>query len=447
MTDDPRYDDDFIFIKQEIEKLSGADFPKVIERAQAFFSRAKDLRVAGYCLLAKAYVNGIEGFIDGLQYYQTIIDDAYPLAINAKIAAIQWLNQPRLSNALPDYVQKAQYVTLNQLIIDFNNTLKKTFPEQNIKISMADEWLQKQHPLFEETPSVVSTVVTENKKIVNSEQMLEENTRCIVEYLHEQKMLLRACAYARAWRWSELVLPEHKLPPPREPSIIQLQRALENSDPEALFALCEDLFLEPSGHVWLDLQYHAFQAAMALSDQPLANFILSQLRNLLERVPTLPEQQFADEKPYANVVTKQWLQEILANKKIANTTQVFDVDTWLKNIKNKFKIKNKTKDLTGVLEQLLAIPAIDTKSQFLQQQAISRYCMQHQRYDLAIPLLEKLNQQIIQYHLAQWDPGLAVSVWKDLYQALVVGLKESDGRAEAIRYLICQTDIRQGATL
>jgi len=92
--EDPRYGDAFVVIKQEIDKLSGNDFDLIINEARSLLAEeGKDLRVAGYLLLALTYVQGIDGFRDGLWIYQGLLqncaDQLFPRKSSARLAAIR----------------------------------------------------------------------------------------------------------------------------------------------------------------------------------------------------------------------------------------------------------------------------------------------------------------------------------------------------------------------
>ncbi len=65
--EDPGYDDDFQRMREEVNKLSGADAERVVQLAEKLLTHTcKDLRVATYYLWARLQKDGEAGLADGL---------------------------------------------------------------------------------------------------------------------------------------------------------------------------------------------------------------------------------------------------------------------------------------------------------------------------------------------------------------------------------------------
>ena len=76
---DPGYDDDFQHMREEVNKLSGADLERVVQWAQKLLTHScKDLRVATYYLWARLHKDGEAGLADGLNLLAALVD-RYPL--------------------------------------------------------------------------------------------------------------------------------------------------------------------------------------------------------------------------------------------------------------------------------------------------------------------------------------------------------------------------------
>jgi predicted component of type VI protein secretion system len=98
---DPKYTPEYDIIKTEIEKPSNINFPLIAGNCQRVLTRhSKDIRVAGFYILALAKTQGAESFLWGLYSYSTLIttylNDIYPQREMARINAIKWLNQDKL---------------------------------------------------------------------------------------------------------------------------------------------------------------------------------------------------------------------------------------------------------------------------------------------------------------------------------------------------------------
>ena len=72
--EDPGYDDDFQLVREEVNKLSGADIDQVVLLARKLLTRrCKDLRVATYYLWARLQKDGETGLSDGLSLLAALI--------------------------------------------------------------------------------------------------------------------------------------------------------------------------------------------------------------------------------------------------------------------------------------------------------------------------------------------------------------------------------------
>ncbi|MCK4816076.1 type VI secretion system ImpA family N-terminal domain-containing protein, partial [bacterium] len=111
--EDPRYGDEFVLIKTEIDKLAFNDYNAVMTLAEEVLTNVgKDIRVAGYFMLANTYINGAKGLIEGLILYRHLLerfgDALYPTKESARNTSMLWLNNSKL----------VAYVKQNQARID-----------------------------------------------------------------------------------------------------------------------------------------------------------------------------------------------------------------------------------------------------------------------------------------------------------------------------------------
>ena len=99
--EDPRYSDEFAQIKQEIDRLSGANFELVMKLSrEVLTSVGKDLRVAGYLILSTLYCKGIPELPEAITVYRMIMDKlwdgCFPVKDSARSQAFAWLNSDRM---------------------------------------------------------------------------------------------------------------------------------------------------------------------------------------------------------------------------------------------------------------------------------------------------------------------------------------------------------------
>ncbi|MCK4609187.1 MAG: type VI secretion system domain-containing protein [Gammaproteobacteria bacterium] len=461
--EDPRYSDNFAMIKQEMEKLGEIDYATIYENCKTIlFTEAKDLRVAGFMLLAATYVDGISGLITALQSYQALIsafgEAIHPQRDTARHAALQWLNNPRLlmfaeksSDLGRENIEKLQTT-----VTELNQTIKQHAGETAPRLSILDEWLKKQ--LIQTTPVVPATANEQQSAppptaAVPTEINTEECAKQIINKALDSNSYTTATAFARALRWSDLCLPHHesyktRIPAPREAGLNKLTHLVTTDNPKNLYLHCEELFLEPGGHLLLDLQYHAATAARDMAQPELEILIETEITGLIKRLPELAELQFANSTPFANSETKSWLTNI-SQATENSSSQANNVTADIGEIISAAKEQVKGKNLKGWLLFINQLPKNNAQEKFHHHRAIARLCLDNKRADLALPLLESLAVQIEQHNLIAWQPEIALSVWQELYRALTLQLKKANEpvklelsqRAEAIFNLICQHNI------
>jgi type VI secretion system protein VasJ len=108
--EDPGYDDDFQYLREEVNKLSGADADQVIRLSEKLLKhRCKDLRVVTYYLWARLHKDGEAGLADGLGLLAAIMEryaaDVLPVRPNTRRVALEWLASSKVLDALLLYPQ------------------------------------------------------------------------------------------------------------------------------------------------------------------------------------------------------------------------------------------------------------------------------------------------------------------------------------------------------
>ena len=172
--EDPRYLDSFLLIKEEIEKLSGTDYERVINDSRELLcSTTKDLRIAAFLLLASTFVDGWPGLYHGLCCYRILSeefwDQCHPQKENQRQAALMLLNNPRLtafaenSHAVEDHELTE---AISQEIVRINAFLVEKLGGDVPRLSGLAQWFGKKtkeatpKPAHEENRSQATAVPT-----------------------------------------------------------------------------------------------------------------------------------------------------------------------------------------------------------------------------------------------------------------------------------------------
>ena len=475
--EDPRYGDEFVLIKTEIDKLAFNDYSAVMTLCEEILkSQAKDMRVAGYYLLANTYINRLNGLADGLMLYRLLLekfaDGIYPRKESAQIIALQWLNNSKLLAYTKQHQNKATYELvmrigheveqLNKAIISLTNeetvcltsiynwvkeTGKKIKPpevEKRVVSKYEDTNLSDSDDL-EGEPSTTNLNVSDissasatnlsqtsspslnlniDKSGNLSDTELYSLMRKIVSQLNAVKDFMRGVAYARAARWGGMIMPpsenaKTRLTPPRQSGINEIKRLQAQEDYEGALRKSEGIFFEMGGHMLLDLQHYAHKSAKGMGKNELANFIAYETAALLKRLPGLEDLRFDDETPFASPETIGWLNSI-NGKKDGSTSFISSSEedaSLVEAINVACEVAN-DQDLNTALTLLDEYRPRSEKQRFQLRLALAQLCLDHGRPELAYPMLEDLLEQAKSTSLAMWDCGLAISVAKQLQNAI-----------------------------
>lgn len=106
--EEPGYDDDFQQIREEVNKISGADTERILVLAEKLLTAtAKDIRVATYYVWARLHRDGEAGLADGLALLAGLIQrygvQLHPQRERSRIAALEWLCSSRILDSLSRY--------------------------------------------------------------------------------------------------------------------------------------------------------------------------------------------------------------------------------------------------------------------------------------------------------------------------------------------------------
>ena len=111
--EDPGYNDDFEIMREEVNKLSGADTDLICTLAEKLLTtECKDLRVVTYYVWARLHKEGESGFADALGLMAGLVsryqESLLPARPNSRKSAIEWLAGQRVLDSLSLYPEVDQ---------------------------------------------------------------------------------------------------------------------------------------------------------------------------------------------------------------------------------------------------------------------------------------------------------------------------------------------------
>ena len=492
--EDPLYSDAFYLAKEQIELRQGNDYEAVLENArQVLMETGKDLRAAGYYLLAATYVHGLRGLEDGLALYCGLMERfgryCFPARDNARRNALQWVDHPKLLAYMEQALEGAarEDVDRVQAAVDRFNELAATLvepaPEPWTSARAVLEQARRNAPEpvaeapapagdaagggeendpAEEAPAAAAeprpAPAVELGARPVSEQDFMRRVRELLGYLEDAGDFARAAALARAVQWGGLQLPPQqdgrtRIPAPRAAGMSEIRDNLAQGAHEAAWRLCEAMLMEPGAHISLDLQWLAVQAARGMQRPDLAALVEAETAALLRRLPALPECRYDDGTPFASGETLGWL-DGLRSQGTVNLLEKRDSDKLINELVARAREAAGESLVAGLA--VLAEPGnFSYRDQFRLRMEQAVLCLQHGRADLALPALDQLMAEAESRHLASWDAELALTLARHQQDALRQALAEApeEARDDLQRRMaqataaMCRTDLFHAAQL
>ena len=284
----PIYDEDYIFLKNEIDKLSGADFKLIQNRAYSFLIRKyKDLRVLGYFILSTVILNDFAIVVDVFKIYAEFIKlpNLFPEKVNVQLNAVQFLNSKRFSKILLErtgIITKKEAKQLKSLLESLHKVFDESFGKEAVRLSGFCQFIDCFK--IEKDVCAIEETIQENKKnhmaivqkpvwesTISSKEDVEKVVVSILDYYSIQNDRVNYISISRVLRWAKinpLMISGHRTAI-RNPLLSEneLNPQYNNKD-EAVTAFyrLEKAFLRNGGQCELDLQIAQLKILEMLQD-------------------------------------------------------------------------------------------------------------------------------------------------------------------------------------
>ncbi|RRW70222.1 type VI secretion system protein TssA [Pantoea dispersa] len=446
--DDPTYEDDFQLMREEINKLSGTDTDTLCRLAEQVVShQARDIRVVTWYAFARLQRDGDSGLADGLMLLTAMLKQAgqyvHPLRSNARLTALEWLNSDKVLDTFsrwPDVTREdtartaAALCLLDDALSTLPDSEQPTFAGllRTLETRLAgtgglDTPVAASHP--EETTDVgISTSpgsAVPAAIAVKSEVELVRQLRVLSGWVVEQPQgWLASHRIMKAARWDLVTqLPaldvngRTRLLPPKQDYRAQLKRLYLQQSWTELVEQVDVMFTEGGNRFWLDLQWYLWQG-LSRAGAPWelwADYILSDLKLLLKRLPGLETLAWNDGTPLADEVTLGWIAEKVNNdmpgfnEEPAAIQGVQADDIFA--LEAEAMEKGDSDGPEAALGWLQSRPGMDSpRSRWLLRLLMARVAEQYGRNELALHLLGELTASAPQLTLSDWEPGLLFDV-------------------------------------
>ncbi|WP_047607012.1 type VI secretion system protein TssA [Rahnella aquatilis] len=458
--EDPGYDDDFQQMREEVNKLSGADTTLTCELAEKLLaSQCKDVRVATYYIWARLHRDGEVGLADGLSLLAGLInrfgEALHPQRANSRKTALEWLAGSRVLDSLSLYpeVDKADFARsvgaltlIDQGVSTWNESSK---PELGALYAALENRLAQSGGMNAVVPQTsVSSSQAESSGLspslrsVQSGRDLLDQAKMLAKYLRDQPQgWLSGHHLIKSVRWDTV----HELPPldasgrtrllpPRPEYRAQLKRLYLQQNWVELLEQAESMFAEGVNHFWLDVQWYLHQA-LSKAGAPYDGWaccITQDLNLLLSRLPGLESLSWSDGTPFADEVTQGWInQHVLETSGgwISETSSaVASGEDDILQFESEALAQADSDGVETALHWLQCRPGISTpRQQWLIRLVMARVAEQYGKNDMALHLLGDLDNGGAALTLPLWEPELIFEVKARRLKLLRMKSQRGDG--------------------
>ncbi len=338
--EDPGYDDDFQQMREEVNKLSGADTSLVCELAEKLLTTAcKDVRVATYYIWARLHRDGEAGLADGLALLAGLInrygETLHPLRANSRKAALEWLAGSRVLDSLSLYpeVTRSDFERITGALVlveqGTGGWSDATRPQLMSLYAALENRLAQSGGLDAVIPqnsgsasgssaSGAPSDAPQLKAVVSGRDLLDQ-AKLLAKYLRDQPdgwlsghHLMKSVRQDTLHELPPLAVDGRtRLAPPKPEHRALLKRLYLQQSWLELLEQTDSLFAQGVNHVWLDLQWYIHQSLMKAGApyDSWAEIIKQDLRGLLTRLPGLEGLAYNDGTPFADEVTLNWINQ------------------------------------------------------------------------------------------------------------------------------------------
>ncbi|NUT78856.1 type VI secretion system protein TssA [Pseudomonas sp. C1C7] len=463
--DDPGYDEDFQRMREEVNKLSGADVDLVMQLARTLLTEhCKDLRVTTYYLWARLHKDGEAGLADGLELLAALIErfaaEVLPTRPNSRKMALEWLTSAKVLDCLslyPEVVKDEAERTVAALAWlergleawpqDQRPELGALYGALSARLAQSggvDAVVPQNSASHESTAQAGAAAAT----AIKSGRDLLDTGRALAGYLREQPNgWLAAHRLMKSLRWDTVhqAPPQDangmtRLSPPRGEYRAQLKRLCLQQSWSELLDQVERIYAEGVNHFWLDLQWYACQA---LSKQPApqdgwADIVKRDLGMFMERLPGLEELCWSDGSPFADQTTREWIAQHVGGNRPqqwlpAPSAAPVSADTEILSLESEALAQADSDGVEQALAWLAQRPEIHTgRQRWLLHLLMARVAEQYGKTDLALHLLGDMDATAQRQALAQWEPRLCFEVKARLLKLLRLKAQRHDADKTAL---------------
>ena len=498
-----RLEDSFEAIEAELAKLDSlgevipVKWKDIVTLSEQILSKeSKDLLVACYLTRALCDADLLKGLMTGLQLNQLLItyfwSECFPpkKRFRGRVAAYEWLvakTLPLLEATTPTKADLLQIKELQGIITTLGDALIEHLADNapvlndltrhlkrwvaSIEAEIASEEAKAKQPAQQAVtpqpaaaprnvaPAATQTApsgVTSDNDLQNLYRTCQENLRTVSQYLREQRLTdPESYRINRFLTWLGI----HQLPPAQN-GLTQL-RPVSKEKMQGYAALYaekkwHDLIPELENSVsrspyWLDGHRMVAVALADMNANDAVDAVKHGVRDFLKRLPDVVNLTFSDKTPFADDETRSWITMDVMVEQGGGTAANLSLPIaaegggtqWEEAYQQACELmRDKRQSKALQLFQEGCARSLSVREQALWRYYQARFCYEYQQLNFAIPLLQNLDDQLLNKGIEDWEPGISTKVIELLlrcYKAL--GKKAPKERVESLHARLCRHDL------
>ena len=471
-----RYEPEFEQLEAELAKQesltpSAVDWGKVVELSTVILqTKSKDMLVAAYLCRGLMETQRYAGLALGLRVLRDLTvkhwDGLFPEVkrLRARGTAIAWLAEKtgrQVRDTRPKAGEKEAVTQASAFLKELDTQLVEKMGQDAPSLTDLSRPLKDHLQALEAPPTAArpaaspaaarpaaaaSAEIAEVTSDADAKKVLrqmQEMARKVTKY-----WLSKDVADARAYRLGRTagwIMVEGapaqtdgqtQIPAPAPERIKQFETQRQAGQMEALLPELESTLSKAP--YWLDGQKLAADALEALGERgaPARRAVLRELKHFMASVPGLTELKFLGGKAFAEDSTREWIEENASGADAAQPTRgkraKSEAAPWDEAFNNA-RASATAGNLDAAVKQLADgfNATASAHEQFMWRLALAQLLVQSGHANVAAPLLEALTARIEEFRLREWEPELAVRVYKLLLTAYDKSTGKSKNAPEA----------------
>lgn len=458
---DFKYEDRFLLIEQEIDKnysvtsLEHTNWELVQEKTISLLqNHTKDLKILSWWLVASWKLDSFSNLESSLSIFIKIVNtyahDMFPKSLKAKRNSLIWL----------DELLTKEIISLDNKEIDilkYEKTFKSFEELQKILINILGKEdvffgkllrhfdLQKEKALLNlqdksQTTSKISDEVKSKKELKSKDKsksiehsnkdvniseinnkddankvlfLFKKHASLLNDYYKKESSFCgKALKITRMLSWLNIEgLPQSTnnitfINPPSSINLNKINDDIKNKNYEDAFFLIQKT-IEKSPF-WLDGHFLSYEILKETNNEYLANEVKTNLESFIKTNAGVQELFFKDETPFANKKTMEFLNSF--NTESIKKEKEEEKIVQIKNTNDDFINNNNIKEAMELLQEQYDLSS-SMQGKFKLRLQQSKLAIKGKEFNMALVLLDELEESIVTYNLDEWQPELASEVY------------------------------------